>query len=444
MALLADAAFFASLVDRVPARHYLQSSEDAVNLRFMGAREREATKRAFKEARRENRLSRVDPSRALTTTEVLRERWAAERRSAAKEAARQARVAPQGGKKGDAHRKVKGSGTSKDDKNGKGGKDDSEADGAASNEVTSEAESEGEEGAGGVGGAAGGRVGDEAGPLSAPALFLPSGAAPTREELKARLHAKLEALRAARAAKDTADRAKESKGWREKALAKGRGKAAARVGKAERPARAAVSGDRAGKAATTVDRAGKGASKASGGAGFQVAASSGVAASEQLTLPRLDLGSDGRVHKQEIGGKRKAVSKQDLLKQLQAKKRAKGADGGAEPSAGGEGSEARASSQDDPWKTAALRASGVKVLDDAKRLKASIKRDEARKKKHAEAWKERLTKQNEEQQNKQDRRNRHIQTKVQKRKDKKIEKREKKLLRAGFEGRREGFATGSK
>lgn len=431
MALLADAAFFASLVDRVPARHYLQSSDDAVNLRFMGAREREATKKAFKEARRENRQSRVDPSRALTTTEVLRERWAAERREAAKQAARQARVAPQGGKKGDAHRKVKGS------RGDAEGKKAGEGDGDESEEVASadEAEPDAEVEAGGAEGAVGAS--------SAPALFLPSGSAPTREELKARLHAKLEALRAARAAKDTADRAAESKGWRERALAKGRGKAAAKV-RGARGDKAAVAGSGGAKGGKAVVAGSGGAKIAEVGAGSEGAKAGRAAAppAEQLMLPRVDLGSDGRAHKQEIGGKRKSASKRDLLKQLQAKRR-RGADDEAGPSNSGSGSGAAAApSSDDPWKTAALRASGAKVFDDPKRLKASIKRDEARKKKHAEAWKERQAKQKEEQQSKQDRRTRHIQTKVQKRKDKKIEKREKKLLRAGFEGRREGFATG--
>ncbi|KAJ6837072.1 surfeit locus protein 6-like [Iris pallida] len=91
------------------------------------------------------------------------------------------------------------------------------------------------------------------------------------------------------------------------------------------------------------------------------------------------------------------------------------------------------------WKTAASRAAGEKVHDDPKLIKESIKKEKRRQQKHAEKWKERVDSRESSRKEKQKTRSDNIKERIQQKKARRIEKREKKLMRPGFEGRKEGY-----
>ncbi|XP_047944022.1 ribosomal RNA-processing protein 14 [Salvia hispanica] len=93
------------------------------------------------------------------------------------------------------------------------------------------------------------------------------------------------------------------------------------------------------------------------------------------------------------------------------------------------------------WKAAVSRAMGVKVHDDAKLIKGSMKREKKRKEKNAEKWKERVGTVEKMKGERQKKRRDNIVGRINDKKARKIAKREKKLMRPGFEGRKEGFIT---
>ncbi|KAI5666931.1 hypothetical protein M9H77_16784 [Catharanthus roseus] len=93
------------------------------------------------------------------------------------------------------------------------------------------------------------------------------------------------------------------------------------------------------------------------------------------------------------------------------------------------------------WKTATNRAMGVKVHDDPKLLRVKMKKDKKRKEKHAEKWKERTETQEKAKKERQQKRKENIAGKIKEKIMRKIAKREKKLMRPGFEGRKEGYIT---
>ncbi|MQL81767.1 hypothetical protein Taro_014231 [Colocasia esculenta] len=91
------------------------------------------------------------------------------------------------------------------------------------------------------------------------------------------------------------------------------------------------------------------------------------------------------------------------------------------------------------WKAAVSRAAGVKVHDDPKLLKESIKKENKRHQKSVEKWKERVKSREKLKAEKQKTRSDNIKERIHQKKMRKIEKREKKLMRPGFEGRKEGY-----
>lgn len=91
------------------------------------------------------------------------------------------------------------------------------------------------------------------------------------------------------------------------------------------------------------------------------------------------------------------------------------------------------------WSAAANRAAGVKVLDNPKLLKQSMKREKQKHHKNAQKWKERAELKEKAADAKQQTRAEHIAHRSQQKKERLIAKREKKLLRPGFEGRKDGF-----
>ncbi|XP_055804069.1 ribosomal RNA-processing protein 14-C-like [Solanum dulcamara] len=96
------------------------------------------------------------------------------------------------------------------------------------------------------------------------------------------------------------------------------------------------------------------------------------------------------------------------------------------------------------WKAAANKAMGLKVYDNPKLLKESIKKDKRRKEKSSEKWKERMHTTEKMKNERQQKRRDNIAGKAKEKKMRKIAKREKKLMRPGFEGRKEGYITKDK
>lgn len=93
------------------------------------------------------------------------------------------------------------------------------------------------------------------------------------------------------------------------------------------------------------------------------------------------------------------------------------------------------------WKAAVSRAAGAKVHDDPKLLKESIKKEKKKHQKNAQKWRERSETREKLMAEKQKKRSDNIKERIHQTKLRKIEKREKKLMRPGFEGRKEGFVN---
>ncbi|XVF38556.1 hypothetical protein REPUB_Repub20aG0112200 [Reevesia pubescens] len=91
------------------------------------------------------------------------------------------------------------------------------------------------------------------------------------------------------------------------------------------------------------------------------------------------------------------------------------------------------------WKAAMDRAAGIQVHDNPKLLKQSIQKEKKRHQKNVEKWNERAETTEKLKAEKQQKRSENIAEKIHQKKMRRIAKREKKLLRPGFEGRKEGF-----
>ncbi|KAJ0667001.1 putative ribosomal RNA-processing protein 14/surfeit locus protein [Helianthus annuus] len=82
---------------------------------------------------------------------------------------------------------------------------------------------------------------------------------------------------------------------------------------------------------------------------------------------------------------------------------------------------------------------GVKVHDDPKLLKRSLQKEKKRREKSAGKWKDKVETQEKMKEEKQAKRRGNIEERANQKKARKIAKREKKLMRPGFEGRKEGY-----
>ncbi|OMO84836.1 Surfeit locus 6 [Corchorus capsularis] len=91
------------------------------------------------------------------------------------------------------------------------------------------------------------------------------------------------------------------------------------------------------------------------------------------------------------------------------------------------------------WRAAMDRAAGIKVHDDPKLLKQSIQKEKKKHQKNVQKWNERVETTEKLKAEKQQKRSENISEKIHEKKMRRIAKREKKLLRPGFEGRKEGF-----
>lgn len=158
-------AFFASLVDLVPAEHYLPSESPQVNLRYLKRSAREAAKAELRKKRQRDQRARLDPMQTRTTQERQRELVAEEAEE----------------------RHEEGVSTSVPEEAAKGRKASATS---------------------------------PSGPAG-PRLAL-QGAAQSREELRERLQAKLHGLRAQRHVDEKQAGDEEARTWREKKLGKSR------------------------------------------------------------------------------------------------------------------------------------------------------------------------------------------------------------------------------
>ncbi|GAB2216028.1 hypothetical protein Droror1_Dr00023795 [Drosera rotundifolia] len=85
------------------------------------------------------------------------------------------------------------------------------------------------------------------------------------------------------------------------------------------------------------------------------------------------------------------------------------------------------------------RAKGIKVHDDPRKLKESIKKEEKKHNKSKEKWEGRVWSVEAKRKERHEKRRENVKAKIEQKKMRKIEKRKKKLMRPGFEGRKEGF-----
>ncbi|KAE9609322.1 putative ribosomal RNA-processing protein [Lupinus albus] len=146
-------------------------------------------------------------------------------------------------------------------------------------------------------------------------------------------------------------------------------------------------------------------------------------ASKELVFGHVKLSND------ELQGKKRKVSKYKELERAKKLEEEKKKD----PEKG------EAFAKKESWKAAMSRASGIKVHDDPKLIQKSIQKGKKRQQKNAEKWKDRIQTRDQLKAEKQQKRSKNIADRSLDKKTRKIAKREKKLMRPGFEGRKEGF-----
>ncbi|KAB1223390.1 hypothetical protein CJ030_MR2G025683 [Morella rubra] len=151
-------------------------------------------------------------------------------------------------------------------------------------------------------------------------------------------------------------------------------------------------------------------------------------ASKELAFTTVKLGDE----EEEYGKKKKR--KLSKIKELERAKRLKEAK--KDPEKG------QIISKKHSWKASTSRAAGVKVHDDPNLLKKSIHKEKKRHQKNTEKWKDRLQTTEKMKAEKQQKRSENISERIHDKKMRRIAKREKKLMRPGFEGRKEAFING--
>lgn len=361
-------AFFDYLVELIPAKYYLATTDgdEHFNLKYMKKSEREEARARIKKQAQHAKRTKLNPDAPRSTLQLQKVQDEAAAAAAA------------------------GSGETSEDSSDDEAIEDSDDD---------MGEPEGREQQAGQHPAA-----SRPGTLNLPA----SGAAPSRGQLQERLQQRLETMRKQRKAEEAAASAQEAKQWRDTALDKGR-KAAAGKRKLE-AAQAGQRRDKPKDAAARKPQQGEKRQRQEGGAPAQ-----------GLSFGRLDFGDDGRGPRKA----RKKASKTELLAAAEQRQR--------EAAKGGDKAEKEA------WGAAVARAQGEKVLDDPRLLRRSVKKDAKAKQKRSAAWQDRQNKQRQEQSVKQGKRRDNLQARVTQKKETKKAKREKKLMRAGFEGRKQGF-----
>ncbi|CAK0783589.1 hypothetical protein CVIRNUC_006788 [Coccomyxa viridis] len=344
--------FFDQLVDMVPAKHYVDDGrEDAGSLKYLKKSAKLEAKQQRKEAAKKRKRENLDPDKTQSTLEAQRE-----------QALRH-----------------------------KGEHLSHKSDVAASAEAKHDASS--------------------SLPIASSDLRfdVPTGADPTSDELRQRLHERIESMKKHRkAAEEKKQRAKAAKDWREKAS--GRAKPH-NIGKGERKKAAAAAADPQSSTAPAEKSMSKEAAED---------------ANTKLSFGRIEIEkAGGRLRKDAKKGKPGKAELLDAAKQRQ--ERLKALEGTRE---------GRLAVEQDAWDAALARAKGERILDDPKLLSRSLKKEDKQRTKKAAAWKERKGLQVKDQKIKQKKRSEALKTRAEGKILKRKDKREKKLMRAGFEGRR--------
>ncbi|KAJ0038230.1 hypothetical protein Pint_23274 [Pistacia integerrima] len=91
------------------------------------------------------------------------------------------------------------------------------------------------------------------------------------------------------------------------------------------------------------------------------------------------------------------------------------------------------------WNAATSRAAGIKIHDNPKLLKQSLQKKKKKQQKNSEKWNERIETTQKMKAERQQKRSENLADRSHQKKMRRIEKREKKLMRPGFEGRKEGY-----
>lgn len=149
-------------------------------------------------------------------------------------------------------------------------------------------------------------------------------------------------------------------------------------------------------------------------------------ASKELAFSHVKIGNEAN-HKK---NKKRKLSKSKELEMAQKLKEAK-----KDPEKG------EMIARNHSWKAATSRAAGIKIHDDPKLLKQSMRKEKKKREKNVEKWNERRETTHKLKAEKQQKRSENIADRIQQKKMRRIEKREKKLLRPGFEGRKQGFVN---
>ena len=231
------------------------------------------------------------------------------------------------------------------------------------------------------------------------------------EELRMKLQKKLEDMRKQRKAEEKETKVKSVTNWKDEALSQGRKKAAAQ----QKQARQKMS---------KVDRLEKDNKVRNKMASKQEQKAGSKAGEIDFSFGKLDFGQD---HGPRMG--KKKLSKQELLEKVEKDQQK---------------SLSKEEEKKKAWKAALARAHGEKVLDDPRLLKKSIKKEAKLKDKKTKAWNERMEMVKEKQSQRQQKRKDNLQSRIDAKKNAKKERRERKLLRAGFEGRKKDFIASPK
>lgn len=222
------------------------------------------------------------------------------------------------------------------------------------------------------------------------------------DNLREKLQQRLEELRKQRKADEHGKKVRQAKEWKEAALHQGRKKVSDHQKQArQKLPKTLIKGNDA-KSDTERNHQGK---KKEG----QVA---------EFAFSKLNFGESGQERKKQ------KVSKQEMLQRAEEQ---------------GKAILTKEEEKKKAWKAALARAHGEKVLDDPKLLRKSLKKEAKLKDKKAKIWADRQEQVQEKQSSKQQKRKANLQSRVDAKKAAKKERREKKLLRAGFEGRKKSF-----
>lgn len=225
----------------------------------------------------------------------------------------------------------------------------------------------------------------------------------TYEELRQRLHRRIEEFRASRNTGGSENRANKRNERNER-----------RGIEYKKRKRDSESGDKAAKADSLEKKVEKDVEEAS----------------KELAFSHVKLGNEDEHGKKHT--KKRKLSKQQELERAKKLEEAKN-----DPEKG------EVIKKKQSWSAATSRAAGMKIHDDPKLLKQSIQKEKKRHQKNAQKWKERVQTTHKMKAERQQKRSQNIEQKKQDKKMRRIAKREKKLMRPGFEGRKEGFINES-